>query len=137
MAVAIASTASTIGVLCSRPAGFCLAKSRRLSTIALQRCVAADGVKVRAAHWATSGDRGTIFVFPGRTEYIEKYGKDADELLSRGLATLVIDWRGQGLADRLIDNTDLGHVGQFTDYQRDVAAMVELRSVMGEDGEVR
>ena len=90
-----------------------------------------DGVRLRVAHWTNDSAKGTVLLFPGRTEYIEKYGKDADELLSRGLATLVIDWRGQGLADRLIDNTDLGHVGQFTDYQRDVAAMVGHARAIG------
>jgi lysophospholipase len=65
-----------------------------------------------------------VLLFPGRTEYIEKYGQTAQELADRGLATLAIDWRGQGLADRLLDDALIGHVEAFSDYQKDVAAMM-------------
>lgn len=37
---------------------------------------------------------------------------------------MTIDWRGQGLADRLLDNPLMGHVERFSDYQKDVAAML-------------
>ncbi|OUD10385.1 lysophospholipase [Marivivens niveibacter] len=84
-----------------------------------------DGVRVRVAHWTTDNAIGTILLFPGRTEYIEKYGRDAVSLTDRGFNVLTIDWRGQGIADRLLDNRMLGHVDRFTDYQRDVQAMVD------------
>ena len=84
---------------------------------------AADGQRVRAVHWA-GGDRGTVFVFPGRSEYAEKYGRAAVDLKARGYQTLVIDWRGQGLADRMARDPMLGHVRRFHDYQLDVRAMV-------------
>jgi lysophospholipase len=63
-------------------------------------------------------------LFPGRTEYIEKYGDTARELAKRGFATLAIDWRGQGLADRLLDEPRIGHVAEFSDFQKDIAAML-------------
>lgn len=88
----------------------------------------ADGVRIRVGHWpqSTQDDaRGTVLLFPGRTEYVEKYGRAAADLALRGFDTLTIDWRGQGLADRLITDRRIGHVGRFTDYQRDVAAMLE------------
>jgi len=68
--------------------------------------------------------RGTVLLFPGRTEYIEKYGQAAGEFAARGLATMTIDWRGQGLADRMLDDPIIGHVDQFQDYQKDVSAML-------------
>ncbi|MBC7132472.1 MAG: alpha/beta hydrolase [Roseovarius sp.] len=83
-----------------------------------------DGVRIRVGLWQAEGARGTVLLFPGRTEYVEKYGRAARYFADAGLATLVIDWRGQGLADRLGDDPMSGHVGRFTDYQRDVAAMV-------------
>ncbi len=90
---------------------------------------AEDGVRLRLGHWAASASagtaaKGTVLLFPGRTEYIEKYGLMAGELAARGYDTLTIDWRGQGLADRLADDAMLGHVERFSDYQRDVRAMV-------------
>ncbi|MGB0439384.1 MAG: alpha/beta fold hydrolase [Primorskyibacter sp.] len=69
--------------------------------------------------------QGTVLLFPGRTEYIEKYTHIAAQLGQAGFTTLAIDWRGQGLADRLLPDPMPGHVGQFADYQRDVAAMLE------------
>lgn len=86
----------------------------------------ADGLKIRAAHWTRAGEtlKGTILLFPGRTEYIEKYGPAAAEFLARGYATVAIDWRGQGIADRTTDNPLLGDVVAFKDYQHDVAALL-------------
>ena len=82
-----------------------------------------DGVRIRVGAWDT-GAKGTVLLFPGRTEYIEKYGQAAGDLQTRGYATMVVDWRGQGLADRLLEDPATGHVMHFTDYQHDVRAMV-------------
>ncbi len=84
----------------------------------------ADGLRIRVAHWTGADVKGTVLLFPGRTEYIEKYGLAAAELLARGYATIAIDWRGQGLADRTCDNAAIGDVAQFSDYQHDVTATV-------------
>lgn len=84
-----------------------------------------DGVNLRIGLWNQTAEKGTVLLFPGRTEYIEKYGRAATELAACGYATLVIDWRGQGLAGRLAEDAMSGHVLHFSDYQRDVAAMIE------------
>ena len=81
-----------------------------------------DGLKIRVAHWTGVDVKGTILLFPGRTEYIEKYGPAAAGFLSRGYATIAIDWRGQGISQRTTDNPILGDVADFKDYQNDVAA---------------
>ena len=94
---------------------------------------AADGVRTRATHWP-GGDKGTVLFFPGRTEYIEKYGRAAGELAARGYGTLCIDWRGQGLADRPLSDPMLGHVGDFAEYQLDVQALVGLADEMNLPG---
>lgn len=83
-----------------------------------------DGIRIRVGHWPLSGAKGTVLLFPGRTEYIEKYGTTAAEFAARRLATIAVDWRGQGLADRLLKNPLVGHVEAFSDYQKDVAAMM-------------
>lgn len=85
---------------------------------------AEDGTQLRIALWRASGAVGTILLFPGRTEYVEKYGIAAGQLNSRGYDVLAIDWRGQGLADRLVEPRLSGHVHDFADYQLDVAAMM-------------
>lgn len=86
-----------------------------------------DNVRIRIGVWrAGQTERGTVLMFPGRTEYIEKYGGLAGEFADRGFATLIIDWRGQGLADRLLEDTRLGHVQMFADYHKDIAAALRL-----------
>ncbi len=89
-----------------------------------------DGVRLRAALWP-EGARGTVLIFPGRTEFIEKYGRTATALAAAGLATAAVDWRGQGLADRLVGDPNLGHVTSFADYAKDVAAFTAWLAAEG------
>jgi len=85
-----------------------------------------DGVRVRVGHWRTktAETKGTVLLFPGRTEYIEKYGSTAADLTAQGFACATIDWRGQGIADRLLDDRAIGHVDVFEDYQLDAKALL-------------
>lgn len=91
---------------------------------------AEDGVRLRSAVWA-GGQKGTVLLFPGRTEYAEKYGRAARDLQDRGYSTLAIDWRGQGLADRPLPDRSVGHVEDFSEYQRDVLVNVALARHLG------
>lgn len=92
---------------------------------------AEDRVRLRIAVWGREAHRGTVLLFPGRTEYVEKYGRAAADLAARGFATVAVDWRGQGLADRLHDDPVLGHIDRFDAYQRDVAAVVRAVRALG------
>jgi lysophospholipase len=84
-----------------------------------------DGLRIRTVAWGRSAaTAGTVLLFPGRTEFAEKYGRTARDLAELGLATLAVDWRGQGIAARLLPDPAMGHVWRFPDYQKDVAAMV-------------
>ena len=85
---------------------------------------ASDGVTLRVALWPVPGARSTTLIFPGRTEYAEKYAHVARGLAERGFASAAVDWRGQGLSDRVARDPMLGHVRTFADYQLDVAALV-------------
>lgn len=82
-----------------------------------------DGTKLRAALWEpTRGpSKGTVCVFPGRGEYIEKYFEVVADLRRRGYAVAVMDWRGQGGSERKLGNARKGHVIGFTEYDRDLA----------------
>ncbi len=91
---------------------------------------AADGVRLRAAIWARDGAKGTVILLPGRTEYVEKYGRAATDLAQRGYATISIDWRGQGLSDRACADRMLGHIDSFSDYQLDCEALLELARIV-------
>lgn len=82
---------------------------------------ASDGVRLRAAFWG-DGARPLVAICPGRTEMVEKYGPTVTELTAHGFDVAVIDWRGQGLSDRLCDPRLRGDVPDFADYQKDVRA---------------
>ena len=85
-----------------------------------------DGVRVRiGAYGSGKAHKGTILLFLGRFGYIERYGRVAKEFDKNGFATVVIDWRSQGLSDRMADDLRTGHVESFSDYQKDVSAMIK------------
>jgi lysophospholipase len=84
-----------------------------------------DAVRIRAAIWQ-GGARGWVLLMPGRTEYVEKYGRAARDLLARGWSVVTVDWRGQGLADRVLADPMTGHVQDFDEYQRDLDAVLEF-----------
>jgi lysophospholipase len=90
-----------------------------------------DGLKIRVGHWTGADVKGTVLIFPGRSEYVEKYGDAAREFLAANYATVAIDWRGQGLADRMADDRRMGHVGKFPDYQKDVSAVLAHVKTLG------
>ncbi len=90
----------------------------------------ADGVRIRMGVWPRGG-RGTVLMFPGRTECVEKYGRPAAELAAMGLASVALDWRGQGLADRPLADPMVGHVARFADYQHDLRAALAATAPLG------
>ncbi len=88
---------------------------------------AADGVALRVARWKPTGRksaRGTVLVISGRAEFIERWFETIQDLRRRGFHVLSFDWRGQGGSDRLTRNPKKGHVRRFSDYQRDLAAII-------------
>jgi lysophospholipase len=87
---------------------------------------ARDGALLRAAYWRPEGaPRGTVAIFQGRSEFIEKYFEVIGELLARGYFVVAFDWRGQGLSPRLLANPAKGHLRHSTDYRHDLDALVE------------
>lgn len=83
-----------------------------------------DGLRLRLAHWPAERSQGTVFLFTGRTEYLEKYAVVGDHLANNGFDVLSIDWRGQGMSDRLQSDPRPGHIVDFADYQTDVVEML-------------
>lgn len=87
------------------------------------------GLRIRAAHWP-HGDRGTIVLLHGRTEFIEKYLEPIAELQRRGFAVWTFDWRGQGrsrprgaagLARRPVPQ----HIDDFGQYNGDLDRVLD------------
>jgi lysophospholipase len=75
--------------------------------------------------------RGTVVLLNGRTEYLEKYAETSVDLARRGWDVYSLDWRGQGLSDRLIADRRKGHVGRFEDYLEDLARFLQMVQTSG------
>ena len=63
-------------------------------------------------------------IFPGRTEWIEKYFETVRDLRNRGFAVALLDWRGQGLSDRALSDRLKGYVGSFSEFDIDLETFV-------------
>jgi lysophospholipase len=70
-----------------------------------------------------SDPRGSIIIYPGRTEFIEKYLETVEDFTDRGFTVLVMDPRGQGLSDRMTDDPLKSYVEDFQDYAEDLAGV--------------
>ena len=88
--------------------------------------MAEDGVRLRLGLWKTKAKKpkGIFLVGQGRTEFLEKFGPVFKRLNDLGYHAVAIDWRGQGLSERLHKNPVLGHVDKFSDYQYDVKTLL-------------
>jgi lysophospholipase len=75
---------------------------------------------------ATTPARGTVLFLNGRTEYMEKYAEVVEELKRRGFAVYSFDWRGQGLSDRMLPDSQKGHVACFEDYLDDLDQLMTI-----------
>jgi lysophospholipase len=85
-----------------------------------------DGAELRFARWAPrAGRKGTVCVFTGRGEQIEKYFETVRDLSDRGFSVAMIDWRGQGHSSRRLRDPRKGYVRDFSDYEVDVETFVQ------------
>ena len=84
---------------------------------------ARDGTELRYATWRPTAkpQMGTVCVFAGRAECIEKYFEVVAELRRRGFGVAIMDWRGQGGSGRPLSDPRKGHVDDFGQYDSDLS----------------
>ena len=86
---------------------------------------APDGASLRIGCWQVAGDvSGTVILLHGRTEFLEKYLEVVGELNGRGFDVWSMDWRGQGLSDRMLEHPQKGHIDRFETYIGDLVWFV-------------
>jgi len=87
---------------------------------------ASNGTRLRTAVIApVSATRGVCVLLSGQTEFIEKYQEVIGELNERGFTVAAFDWRGQGGSDRLLPNRLKAHIGDFAQYDDDLASFLD------------
>jgi lysophospholipase len=82
---------------------------------------------LRAGIWdVPSGvePRAICMLLEGQTEFLEKYGEVAGELVARGFTVVSFDWRSQGASERSRAGNRASHVASFEDYDSDLAAVM-------------
>jgi len=95
----------------------------RLKTYFIEK----GGVRLRVmlATAVTDNPRGSIIFSPGRTEFIEKYFETTADLIQKGFNVLMVDPRGQGLSDRVLEDRLKSYIENFQVYADDLAFAVE------------
>ena len=88
---------------------------------------ARDGIRLRYGSWPCRGTShgGAVAVLGGRAEFMEKYIETISELNARGFHTFSLDWRGQGLSDRMLADRSRGYVRTFGDYVTDLKLFLD------------
>jgi len=103
-----------------------------------KRTLALGSVTITTAYFTTSeninlrygytrqdkASLGTVVVLNGRSEFIEKYAGPIERLVHRGYDVYTLDWRGQGLSERMLPNRLKGHVASFHHYIEDLKQFV-------------
>ena len=86
-----------------------------------------DGVRLRVmlATANTNTPRGSVIFSPGRTEFIEKYFETSADLIQKGFNVLMVDPRGQGLSDRVLEDRLKSYIKNFQIYADDLAFAAE------------
>ena len=97
----------------------------------IRQIAAEDGALLRAAFWTEGNKRGSVLLFPGRTEFVEMYFETVGEVRTMGLAAGVFDWRNQGLNERALPDTRKGNIHRFADYQKDAEAFWKAAETEG------
>ncbi len=69
--------------------------------------------------------RGALIILPGRSESIYKYFEVAYDLRHLGLRMYLMEHRGQGAAERLLDDGQKSYVKNFQDYVDDLGTFID------------
>lgn len=83
------------------------------------------GARLRAGIWRADHARRLCLLLHGLTEFIEKYGEVASELVARGFDVASLDWRGQGANARSLPDSRKAHIGDFAQFDGDLSAFLD------------
>ncbi len=98
---------------------------------------ARDGATLRYAHWASDAKtrRGQLLFLNGRTEFIEKAIQSYAVMVNSGLDLWTLDWRGQGLSERFLNDSHKGHITDYQLYLDDLDSFVrDIADLPGRPG---
>lgn len=88
-----------------------------------------EGLEIRTAVWKVESEstKGTIVIFNGFTEFIEKYYETIGDFKNLGWNVVAFDWRGQGLSSKLLLEKDKGYIEDFNQFLTDADFVYEQK----------
>lgn len=83
-----------------------------------------DQISIEYAYFIHNKEADSLVIVSGRSEGYLKYQEMAYDFYNKGFNVFLIDHRGQGLSQRLLDNHYKGYVAHFDDYAKDLANFI-------------
>jgi len=84
-------------------------------------------LELRTATWLVDNPKGTILLFSGFTEFIEKYYETISDLKKRNWNIVAFDWRGQGLSSKLLLDSNKGYIENFEHFLEDAEVIYQKK----------
>lgn len=84
-----------------------------------------DSLTIRYVSFTSPRHQRAVLISPGRIESYVKYPEVAYDLFQCGYDVFIIDHRGQGRSDRMLEDSHLGHVEHFSDYVDDLYTLYQ------------
>jgi len=93
---------------------------------------AKDGKRIHFRSFTKPGQSKALIILPGRTESTFKWAEVLWDLKDLNLAVYIIDHRGQGASDRLLDDPQIQYIEYFDQYVEDLQQfMIEVIKPLG------
>ncbi len=83
---------------------------------------AADGLRLRAGFFPAKKPKAVMLLLTGYNEFLEKYFEVIDNFTARNYHIGIIEWRGQGLSDKLSRELKRANIIRFDDFLLDMDA---------------
>lgn len=80
--------------------------------------------------------KATVIILQGRGDFVEKYEEAAEELTSRSIRVLTLDWRGQGKSGRKLKNPQRAFVQSYDEYLSDFNLFMDRIVRFASEGKV-
>lgn len=90
-----------------------------------KKTITTDGIELSHVFIENTSSNKLIILLPGRVESYLKYKEVIYDIYHSGYSVLSLDHRGQGQSERLLSDSEKGHVGLFTDYADDLNQILD------------
>lgn len=84
-----------------------------------------DGLSLRYRYYYKKENKASIIIVHGFTEFLDKYEEMSVYFFEMGYNVFLYDQRGHGFSGRQVDDIELAHVDNFSDYAEDLRIVID------------